>query len=95
MDPKTRRPYLCAGRGTEWEDLVRDQTQGVPMPPFQKPPPEGAPLYDLVARHLIGAPEEVLTDQGAQYHTWRGKSAFRKLCTKSPAATSSTVERAT
>ncbi len=29
-----------------------------------------------------GAPEEVLTDQGAQYHTWRGKSAFRKLCEK-------------
>jgi transposase InsO family protein len=28
----------------------------------------------------FGAPEEVLTDNGAQYHTWRGKSAFRKLC---------------
>jgi putative transposase len=28
----------------------------------------------------FGAPEEVLTDQGPQYHTWRGKSAFRKLC---------------
>jgi len=28
----------------------------------------------------FGAPEEILTDQGAQYHTWRGKSAFRKLC---------------
>lgn len=27
-----------------------------------------------------GAPEEVLTDNGAQYHTWRGKSAFSKLC---------------
>jgi len=27
-----------------------------------------------------GAPEEVLTDNGAQYHTWRGKSAFAKLC---------------
>jgi transposase InsO family protein len=27
-----------------------------------------------------GAPEEILTDQGAQYHTWRGKSAFKKLC---------------
>ena len=26
-----------------------------------------------------GAPEEVLTDNGAQYHTWRGKSAFTKL----------------
>ncbi|MHC4162337.1 MAG: DDE-type integrase/transposase/recombinase [Planctomycetota bacterium] len=28
----------------------------------------------------FGAPEEVLTDNGAQYHTWRGKSAFTKLC---------------
>lgn len=27
----------------------------------------------------FGAPEEVLTDQGAQYHSWRGKSAFTKL----------------
>ncbi len=27
----------------------------------------------------FGAPTEVLTDQGPQYHTWRGKSAFRKL----------------
>jgi hypothetical protein len=28
----------------------------------------------------FGAPRELLTDNGAQYHTWRGKSAFRKLC---------------
>lgn len=27
----------------------------------------------------FGLPEEVLTDQGPQYHSWRGKSAFRKL----------------
>jgi len=26
-----------------------------------------------------GLPEEVLTDQGPQYYSWRGKSAFRKL----------------
>ena len=25
-----------------------------------------------------GPPEEMLTDQGPQYHTWRGKSAFQK-----------------
>jgi transposase InsO family protein len=30
----------------------------------------------------FGAPEEVLTDNGTQYHTWRGKSAFRKLLDK-------------
>jgi transposase InsO family protein len=28
----------------------------------------------------FGAPVEVLTDNGAQYHTWRGKSAFARLC---------------
>jgi transposase InsO family protein len=27
----------------------------------------------------FGAPAEVLTDNGPQYHSWRGKSAFRKL----------------
>jgi len=26
-----------------------------------------------------GAPQEILTDNGTQYHTWRGKSAFTKL----------------
>jgi transposase InsO family protein len=30
----------------------------------------------------FGAPEEVLTDQGPQYHTWRGKSEFHRLCEK-------------
>jgi len=30
----------------------------------------------------FGAPKEVLTDQGPQYYTWRGKSAFRKLLDK-------------
>jgi len=29
-----------------------------------------------------GAPEEVLTDNGSQYITWRGKSAFAKECEK-------------
>lgn len=33
-----------------------------------------------IANH--GAPVHVLTDNGAQYHTWRGKSAFFKLCTR-------------
>ncbi len=31
-----------------------------------------------IANH--GAPEEVLTDNGTQYATWRGKSAFTRLC---------------
>ncbi len=30
----------------------------------------------------FGLPEEVLTDQGPQYYTWRGKSAFTKLLEK-------------
>src|SRR5947209_9234065 len=29
-----------------------------------------------------GAPEEVLTDQGSQYHTWRGTSEFARLCAR-------------
>jgi transposase InsO family protein len=29
-----------------------------------------------------GPPEEVLTDQGPQYHTWRGTSSFNKFVTK-------------
>ena len=29
-----------------------------------------------------GPPEEVLTDNGPQYHSWRGKSAFRRLLDK-------------
>lgn len=32
-----------------------------------------------VAIANFGAPEEILTDNGTQYHTWRGKSAFTKL----------------
>ncbi|MCP3915501.1 MAG: transposase family protein, partial [bacterium] len=27
----------------------------------------------------FGAPEEMLTDRGPQYHSWRGKSALRKV----------------
>ena len=34
-------------------------------------------LEAAIARH--GLPEEVLTDNGTQYKTWRGKSAFTKL----------------
>jgi transposase InsO family protein len=37
-------------------------------------------LLDGIAR--FGKPEEVLTDQGPQYHSWRGKSAFDKLLTR-------------
>jgi transposase InsO family protein len=34
------------------------------------------------AMRNFGAPQEVLTDRGPQYHTWRGKSRFRKLLDK-------------
>lgn len=34
----------------------------------------------LAACERYGAPEEVLTDNGTQYHSWRGQSQFRKLC---------------
>ncbi len=34
-------------------------------------------LEAAIANH--GAPQEVLTDNGTQYHTWRGKSEFTRL----------------
>ena len=37
-------------------------------------------LLEGIARY--GKPKEVLTDQGPQYFTWRGKSAFQKLLAK-------------
>ena len=42
----------------------------------------GAPVREVFESAIAnyGAPVEVLTDNGAQYHTWRGKSAFKKLC---------------
>ena len=44
----------------------------------------GAMVRDTLEEAIanFGAPTEILTDNGAQYHTWRGKSAFKKLCTK-------------
>ena len=42
----------------------------------------GALVRDVfeAAIAAYGAPEEVLTDNGTQYVTWRGKSAFSRLC---------------
>ncbi len=42
----------------------------------------GALVREMLEQSIanFGAPEEVLCDNGAQYHTWRGKSAFAKLC---------------
>jgi len=37
-------------------------------------------LLDGIQKY--GKPVEVLTDQGPQYHSWRGKSRFRKLLMK-------------
>jgi len=46
--------------------------------------PSGAMVRETLEAAIAnyGAPEEVLTDQGTQYYTWRGKSAFRKLLDK-------------
>jgi len=42
----------------------------------------GALVREVLERAIAsyGAPEEVLTDNGPQYVTWRGKSAFTRLC---------------
>lgn len=43
--------------------------------------PSGVMVREVLEAAIrnFGAPEEVLTDQGPQYHTWRGKSGFTKL----------------
>lgn len=46
---------------------------------------QSAPLVLEVLRAAIAShrtPEEILTDNGAQYVTWRGKSAFTRECQK-------------
>lgn len=42
----------------------------------------GAMVREVFEAGIVnfGPPEEVLTDNGTQYHTWRGVSAFRKFC---------------
>jgi len=42
----------------------------------------GALVREVFERAITdyGAPKEVLTDNGTQYVTWRGKSAFTRLC---------------
>ncbi|CAG0952335.1 putative protein YagA [Planctomycetaceae bacterium] len=42
----------------------------------------GGPIREVLEAAIAnyGAPEEVLTDNGAQYRTWRGFSKFSELC---------------
>jgi SagB-type dehydrogenase family enzyme len=51
------RDHLKSLGWDEWETLDTDQRRGVPRPPLQKPPPEGAELVDLVAQEdlTVGA----------------------------------------
>jgi transposase InsO family protein len=44
----------------------------------------GGPVREVFEAAIAnyGAPEEVLTDQGPQYHTWRGTSEFARLCAR-------------
>lgn len=44
----------------------------------------GAMVRETFERGIanFGAPEEILTDNGGQYHAWRGESAFHKLCVR-------------
>ena len=50
---ETDRQFLKSDRWGEWRDLETDQKRRVPVPPAQKPCPEGAFLIDLPA------PEEI------------------------------------
>jgi transposase InsO family protein len=42
--------------------------------------PSGSMVSEILEAAIrnFGAPEELLTDRGPQYHSWRGKSRFRK-----------------
>ena len=44
----------------------------------------GALVREVFEQAIVnyGPPEEVLTDQGPQYHTWRGTSEFGRLCAR-------------
>lgn len=44
----------------------------------------GALVMEVVEAAIasFGIPEEILTDQGSQYHAWRGKSSFKKKLEK-------------
>jgi transposase InsO family protein len=46
--------------------------------------PSGALVREVFQAAIAswGAPREVLTDNGTQYHAWRGKSEFTRLCEK-------------
>lgn len=43
------RLFLKADDWVNWDNLERDQAKEIPMPPLQKPYPEGSELIDLVA----------------------------------------------
>src|SRR5262249_30486756 len=68
---QNRRVYLVAFLGDPSRFLVG----------YRPPPrPSAAPVIEVLRAALggYGVPEEVLTDNGSQYVTWRGKSAFSK-----------------
>jgi SagB-type dehydrogenase family enzyme len=49
MSIEPGRKFLKSDRWAEWRKHETDQRKGIPVPPPQKPYPEGAPLIDLVA----------------------------------------------
>jgi SagB-type dehydrogenase family enzyme len=67
------RSFLKSDR---WEELSRtdtDQKRRVPYPPLQKPAPEGAPLFDLVA------PEAITLGQMPLMEAFRHRRSRRKF----------------
>jgi SagB-type dehydrogenase family enzyme len=68
-----RRKFLKSGRRSEWEAIQRDQDRGVPAPPFQKPYPADAPLFDLTA------PEDIDVDDISLVNALNRRRSRRKF----------------
>jgi SagB-type dehydrogenase family enzyme len=77
MQPKGYdREFLKSKRWDEWETLDTDQRRDVPMPPPQKPPPEGAELVDLVA------PEDLAVGAMPLLEAIRRRKSHRRYTTE-------------
>jgi SagB-type dehydrogenase family enzyme len=66
------RNFLKSDRWEEWGRSDTDQKRRVPFPPLEKPAPEGAPLFDLIA------PEALTLGQMPLMEAFRHRRSRRK-----------------
>ncbi len=72
LPPSSRRVYVVAFLDDRSRFIVGHGVSGASSSRF---------VIDVFRTAVtnFGAPEEMLTDRGPQYHSWRGKSAFAKV----------------